>query len=312
MKHGSQAAPLKQGVVLAIGALGLLYSIARADETPQLRWYASLDDDDKSYLAVDVDLRALPSNLVVRDIRASVIFFDAQNEKIGARSFAITDAHTPALNAGEFRRKYFVHPFSAAKSAVGSGLTSSLMAGGANFAVMGVPPENTVISNSAATVLGRPPGDSAATNDAPGAVDVRRLSLPGGGVKNRGAAIGPFCCTGETAIISFADGQPAGFVYFFDWSGKAKQLKSNRSVAPTLKVLVSGATDLTDARSPQVQAEVEFPAQSLRNPGATRRARAGGLEFVVTALGAQTTTIDGQTYFFMDTPRVEVSVSPTP
>ena len=75
MKLGSQAAPLKQGVVLAIGALGLLYSIARADETPQLRWYASLDDDDKSYLAVDVDLRALPSNLVVRDIRASVIFF---------------------------------------------------------------------------------------------------------------------------------------------------------------------------------------------------------------------------------------------
>lgn len=69
------------------------------------------------------------------------------------------------------------------------------------------------------------------------------FTLPGDGQKNKNRTIGPFCCTGETATIQTSKGVPVGYIYFYDFDG-GYNLSPTKSVATSIKVLVSGASDL--------------------------------------------------------------------
>ncbi len=130
------------------------------------------------------------------------------------------------------------------------------------------------------------------------------FAFPGGGEKNNNQAIGPFCCTGETATVASADGQPLGYIYFFGWQGQAYN-QGNTSVAPSVEILVSGLADLSNPRSPMEKASVLF----LASDGGTRKTvRAGGLSFEV-SLEAQSLPFNNQRYFDMSSIKATVDVS---
>src|SRR5262245_33974442 len=48
------------------------------------------------------------------------------------------------------------------------------------------------------------------------------FDLPGDALKNDNRAVGPFCCTGHTAVVRrIGDGVPLGYAHFFWWDGQA-------------------------------------------------------------------------------------------
>ena len=83
--------------------------------------------------------------------------------------------------------------------------------------------------------------------------------LPGDGAKNNNQSIGPFCCTGETVTVQSSSGSPLGYVYFYDFDG-GYNVSGNRSAAKTIKILVSGPTDLSAPEGSQVKDQVAFAA----------------------------------------------------
>jgi hypothetical protein len=58
-------------------------------------------------------------------------------------------------------------------------------------------------------------------------------------VRNNNDTIGDFCCTGETATIRTAQGTPAGFIYFYGFSGgitdgkRWEKKQSGTDIAPS-------------------------------------------------------------------------------
>ena len=133
-----------------------------------------------------------------------------------------------------------------------------------------------------------------------------RFNLPGDGVKNRNKRIGPFCCTGETVTVPTKSGDPAGYVYFFDFPGGGKRVGS-RSVARNFAVGVSGLAILSDPKSKQIEQWLRFTADELKR-GAAKTARAGQLEYKVGIQDAQTTSLGGKTYYYMDSVKIVVGV----
>jgi hypothetical protein len=64
--------------------------------------------------------------------------------------------------------------------------------------------------------------------------------LPGDGIPMNNARVGPFCCTGDVAIVRSTDGNPIGYIYFFDWEGKSYNIEGGDSIVQDFAVLVSG------------------------------------------------------------------------
>jgi hypothetical protein len=133
------------------------------------------------------------------------------------------------------------------------------------------------------------------------------FNLPADGRSNNNGYIGPFCCTGSTATVLNLNGDPVGYIYFFSWNGQAYNY-GNTSIAPDLKILVSGLSNFSDTNSAQVQSSVDIQASEMQ-VGASRSTTAGSLAFTVTITNFTAVTYNGQPYYDMGTITVRVDVS---
>jgi hypothetical protein len=131
--------------------------------------------------------------------------------------------------------------------------------------------------------------------------------LPDDAQPNNNGNIGPFCCTGRTVTITGYDGVPVGYAYFYGWNGQA-YMCGGRSVAPSIAILVSALSNLTDPKSESKQGSVSFLAKEM-SPGTSRSARVGALEFKVTILQAKQVSFRGGTYFEMGSVVAQLDVS---
>jgi len=145
------------------------------------------------------------------------------------------------------------------------------------------------------SILALMPGQLAAQT-----VQNRTIEFPGGGTRNNNGSIGPFCCTGETAIIHDVDGKPAGYIYFYDFSG-AKMIGADRSAASTVSILIGSASDQTLFPS------ARFAAENW-TPGTTATVGLGALTYEVT-IEPELVTIDGHQYFDMGSLKATVRVT---
>ncbi|GAA3894745.1 hypothetical protein GCM10022276_12340 [Sphingomonas limnosediminicola] len=133
-------------------------------------------------------------------------------------------------------------------------------------------------------------------------VQNRTVEFPGGGTKNNNGVIGPFCCTGETAIIHDTEGKPAGYIYFYDFSG-GRILDPSHSVASTVSILVSNGAD------PSTFPAARFAAETWA-PGATATVVVAPITYEI-GIEPDVVTIDGHKYFNMQSLKARVRVSST-
>jgi hypothetical protein len=131
--------------------------------------------------------------------------------------------------------------------------------------------------------------------------------LPEDGTMNNNKKIGPFCCTGWTAIVRGPDDRPVGYIYFYGWAGQAYNCGHGKSIVPDLIVLVSGLANLTDSNSPMEKSQVQFTA--AKDPtGTNKSTEAGALRFNITLEKAEI-EMRGRPYFVMGSQGVRVDVS---
>lgn len=112
------------------------------------------------------------------------------------------------------------------------------------------------------------------------------FELPSEGTPNNNAPIGPFCCTGVTAVVKSDDGLDLGWGYFYDWKGQAYLTGSDSSAAPDVDILVAGHSDIEDPSSPIEESDIAFAAGELI-AGTSRSTQAGALVFTVTVEHAE-------------------------
>ncbi|MCS6805585.1 MAG: hypothetical protein NZ823_10655 [Blastocatellia bacterium] len=132
--------------------------------------------------------------------------------------------------------------------------------------------------------------------------------LPDEGVRNNNGYIGPFCCTGVTAIVKNKSNEPIGYVYFYGWEGQAYIVGANRSIAPSIEIWVSGLADLSNILSRQEISKIYFAASEM-SPGQSRSTIAGGLLYTATIEIANLELFNDSTYFDMGSVAVRMDVS---
>src|SRR6185436_13274037 len=88
------------------------------------------------------------------------------------------------------------------------------------------------------------------------------FELPRDGTPNDNGYIGPFCCTGVSAVVESDAGADLGYVYFFA-STCPCYTDQERSWAPDVQIKVAGRTDLDDPSSDLEKNEVDFLAEEL-------------------------------------------------
>lgn len=136
------------------------------------------------------------------------------------------------------------------------------------------------------------------------------FELPGDGTPNDNGYVGPFCCTGETAVVKSDDGRELGYAYFYSWKGQAYLTGDDSSAAPDVAILVAGLQDLDAVPTEIEKGEITFTASELI-AGTSRSAQAGGLELTVTVERAELLTGPGGTTMFdMGSLEVRVDVDP--
>jgi hypothetical protein len=173
------------------------------------------------------------------------------------------------------------------------------------FLVLLTPAVSTRSGTNSAAPAARVP-----QNAAPSAFQLENKSFefPGAGQRNNNDTIGDFCCTGETATIRTAQGSPAGYIYFYGFSGGITNGK--RSAAKRFNVLVSGLSDPAQPASAHVKSSIDFAADKMK-PGLTRKTIAGVLEFTVTIQDVQFLD-EAHSRFFMDSIKIKVDVQEAP
>lgn len=134
--------------------------------------------------------------------------------------------------------------------------------------------------------------------------------LPSDGTPNNNGYIGPFCCTGVSAVVETTAGYPAGYAYFFAWQGQAFN-GDDTSYAPDAKILIAGLADPHDPKSALVQSEIPWSATDMKI-GAVKSAKAGGVEFTVTIEDVDLSSQPSGTYFDMQTLAVKIDVDTAP
>jgi hypothetical protein len=150
-----------------------------------------------------------------------------------------------------------------------------------------------------------PPQQSA---PAPLQLQNKIFEFPGAGVRNNNDTIGDFCCTGETATIRTAQGIPAGYIYFYGFSGGITN--GRRSAAKRFNVLVSGICDPAQPASARAKSSIDFAADELK-PGLSRQTIAGVLEFTATIQDVQFLD-EPHSRFWMNTLKIKVEVQEAP
>jgi hypothetical protein len=136
----------------------------------------------------------------------------------------------------------------------------------------------------------------------------KTFEFPGAGQRNNNETIGDFCCTGETATIRTAQGTPAGYIYFYGFSGGITNGK--RSAAKRFEVLVSGSSDPALPAASRVKSSIDFAAGEMR-PGLSRQTIAGALQFTVTIQDVQFLD-EAHSRFWMNFIKVKVEVQEAP
>lgn len=134
--------------------------------------------------------------------------------------------------------------------------------------------------------------------------------LPSDGTPNDNGYIGPFCCTGVSAVIQTKEGYPAGYAYFFGWEGQAFN-SGDTSYAPGVEILIAGLTDPHDPKSALVESKIHWSAADMKI-GAFASAKAGGVQFTATIEDVDLHTQSSNTYFDMSTLAVKLDVDTTP
>lgn len=136
------------------------------------------------------------------------------------------------------------------------------------------------------------------------------FAFPGAGERNNNQTIGDFCCTGETATVWAANGTPAGYIYFYGFTGgvnvKVKEREKPRSSATRLRILVSGVADASHPNDARLKSAIEFSAAEMK-PGLSRQITAGALRFTATIVDVSFTD-DTHTSYWMDSVKVQVTV----
>lgn len=135
------------------------------------------------------------------------------------------------------------------------------------------------------------------------------FDLPADGAPNNNRAIGPFCCTGNTATIFDQFGAPLGYVYAYGFEGGINVDRAG--YAERMGVLISGAADLASTASAQARNEIISNAADLA-PGRVAYGSAGGLYFTVAVLSSDIRLIDRRNYVDINSLRVRVDVSTVP
>jgi hypothetical protein len=105
------------------------------------------------------------------------------------------------------------------------------------------------------------------------------FELPSQGTPNDNGDIGPFCCTGVTAVVN-DQGHDLGYGYFFSWKGQA-YTNGTDSWMPDFTLGVAGVQDLDDPSSPLRMSEIDFDAGHIAE-GMKKSTTAGDLVFTVT------------------------------
>lgn len=135
------------------------------------------------------------------------------------------------------------------------------------------------------------------------------FEMPGDGTRNDNGYVGPFCCTGETAVVKSDDGSELGYAYFYGWKGQAYLTSADTSAAPDLAILVAGLDDLDTPSATIEKSEVAFTADELI-AGHSRSTQAGALVFTVTIEHAELQTGPSGTMFDMGSLEVRIDVDP--
>jgi hypothetical protein len=136
------------------------------------------------------------------------------------------------------------------------------------------------------------------------------FALPSQGTPNHNTYVGPFCCTGVTAVVDTTSGFDAGYAYFYGWKGQAFEV-GDKSYAPDLQILIAGLADAHDPQSMLVKGEIDF-AGSEMTVGAQRTSTAGQLSFTVTIEQVSIVTESDGPYFDMGTLTAGLDVAITP
>jgi len=132
--------------------------------------------------------------------------------------------------------------------------------------------------------------------------------LPKDGTPNNDGPIGPFCCTGTTAIVRDRAGAPVGYAYFFGWKGDAYNTGADTSAASDVDILLSGVADLSAPDAAQVTGDVDFLAADMK-PGAALVTKVGALLYTVTIVDVTPVMLNDQTFFDMGSLVIRVDVS---
>ncbi|MFO0591357.1 MAG: hypothetical protein U0441_27665 [Polyangiaceae bacterium] len=136
------------------------------------------------------------------------------------------------------------------------------------------------------------------------------FEMPEDGTPNNNGFVGPFCCTGKTAVVKADDGAELGYAYFYDWKGQAYLTGEDSSMAPDVTIHVAGLTDIVTPSKTLEKADISFTADELV-AGTSRAAQAGALVFTVTVEHAELSTGPGDlTYFDMGSLTVRIDVDP--
>jgi hypothetical protein len=136
------------------------------------------------------------------------------------------------------------------------------------------------------------------------------FELPREGTPNDNGHIGPFCCTGVTAVVASDDGRELGYGYFFGWDGQAFT-NGERSFAPDFYILLAAVSDLeADADTAELEeGEIAFTAGELVS-GLSRSAEVGALFFTATILHVDIVSTSGGAKLEMGSLTVRLDVDP--
>lgn len=108
------------------------------------------------------------------------------------------------------------------------------------------------------------------------------FNLPGDGTPMNNARVGPFCCTGDIAVVRTQSGDPLGYIYFLDMDNAYSSEAAHETIAGSFAVLVSGVEQLDKPGAKQVEGRIPFHAAHF-NPQ-SGWVQVGALQYRATVL----------------------------
>lgn len=142
------------------------------------------------------------------------------------------------------------------------------------------------------------------------ALQPSRFFFPKDGQPNNNGYVGPFCCTGRTAVVRTVDGYPVAYVYFHEFPGGGIVV-GGASFATTLTLPISAAIDPSNPNSPHQLGKITFRADEMRFK-LSRSATVGGFSFTAWLGKAPRRFLDGQWRYALGTVGVWLQVSSLP